>query len=77
MEYNYKKLTATMLLTAALSAGAYANSAEPTNLKADIFGTKVTLTWERSGGNAAVLSEDFEGTTFPSQGWTTKSNERQ
>ena len=44
----------------------------PTNLQADIEGCKVSLSWQRGGGEALITHEGFEGDIFPSEGWETK-----
>ena len=45
------------------------NPAYPANLKADVNGTKVDLSWTRSIESKELLSTGFEGTTFPEEGW--------
>lgn len=46
----------------------------PVNLKADASYSLVTLSWQRSATAAdTLLSEGFEGATFPPDGWTLKT----
>ena len=41
----------------------------PTNLQADIEGCKVSLSWQRGGGEALITHEGFEGDIFPTFRW--------
>ncbi len=45
----------------------------PANLHATADYSKVTLTWENAEKLDTLLSEDFEGSAFPSDGWSVKT----
>ncbi len=56
-----------ILATPAMSVAQH--PANPTNLKADILGTKVDLSWTRSVEGTTILSTGFEEAAFPGEGW--------
>lgn len=43
---------------------------KPANFKADADYNKVVLTWENPVEMQTLLTEDFEGTAFPAEGWS-------
>ncbi len=46
---------------------------KPVNFKAETEYSKVVLTWDDPTPTQVLLSEDFEGSTFPSDGWSVKT----
>lgn len=62
-------LAAAMTLTATLSAQTTPPE-KPANFKADADYNKVVLTWENPVKTETLLTEDFEGSSFPSEGWS-------
>lgn len=57
----------------ALAGNAQEDPAVPANLKAEVNGTKVVLTWGNTDLAQPVLAEDFEAAQFPSEGWSRTS----
>ncbi len=51
---------------------ANAQNVVPTDLKAEVIGTKVDLSWSRSVMGQTIQSNDFEA-AFPGEGWTVKT----
>lgn len=62
-------LAAAMTLSATLSAQTTPPQ-KPVNFKADANYNKVVLTWENPVETETLLAEDFEGSSFPSEGWS-------
>ncbi len=58
-------------LTAAVSAQTFVPSA-PINFTGDVYGTSVTLRWERQDAGEVISGTDFEGDNFLPEGWTLK-----
>lgn len=50
-----------------------AQNAVPTNLQASVEGDKVTLQWDRAVQGKCIASQDFEGASFPCDGWSVKT----
>ena len=46
---------------------------QPTNFKAEAEYNKVVLSWDDPTPTEVLLTEDFEGDTFPSSGWSVKT----
>lgn len=64
---------ATFLGLATTAAAQGTAPLKPSNLKATADFSLVELTWERGIESDTLLSESFEGETFPPAGWTVKT----
>lgn len=67
-------LTALLLSTLFGAATAAASPVAPGNLKADVNGLIVDLSWSWGNAGAKTLAEDFESEKFPPSGWDWEKN---
>ena len=64
-------LTALFVIVSSLSANS--QSTDPINLKADVTGIRVDLSWSRAVVGQAIQSNGFETSEFPGEGWSVKT----
>ena len=70
MEASLHLKTLSVLAASILGASAaWSAPAAPGNLKADVNGLIVDLTWDWGNTGACILNEGFEDETFPPAGW--------
>lgn len=74
MKHSYKTTMLTIAAIAAASASSvvFAEPQTPEGVNAEVFGTRVELSWSNGDAGSPLLECGFEEGSFPAEGWSTK-----